>query len=236
MLNDPAFAKAMSRLLRENKSKLPPHLVDLFSLDEQYGWWANVSIALVRTKRQAMAEPDRIATLDRIRQRAEAARTEVAKITMALHAEATASGEMKEHPDPGTPIGTRYDFEKILVTQRWTTLLGVWLAMDYALADIHTALGLPTKELLDEIYFASRQVWMCLSYMRSVGPVAYAIFSCTMRSSLEAGNAAERSYVLDTMLELDRYTQTLPKDMAVLEETVLRHSAGATGRSGYASQ
>ena len=140
-------------------------------------------------------------------------------------------GEITEWPDPETVIGTRYQFTEVEVAELLIMYLSYLIAFNRTLYELSIMQGTPLGALNVQHRALSRQIWMCLKYMRDLGPISGTLFAQGLAISLEAGDEAEKRYVLETMLELDNYKQLLPRDLGELAEMVLLTARIHLGRA-----
>ena len=225
------------KVLDNGTTDLPRLLVEGYQLDQMIGCWPQIFLDLQNLKEPVYPVQELSTDAGRL-DKAFSMRGQIETFFSTVHSrytmyktEVIQAGQITEWPDPTSIIGTRYDFCDVGVAQMYIMYLTVLITFNRILHELSLIIGVPSMTLDAENRVLSREVWMCLKYFQGIGPIAAILFSWVMTLAMEAGNDMERRCVLETMLDLDKYKQRLPKNMEELEEIVMSVGRVHMGRA-----
>ncbi|KAH7324704.1 hypothetical protein B0I35DRAFT_475931 [Stachybotrys elegans] len=75
-------------------------------------------------------------------------------------------------------------------------------------------------------------VWKCIPYIRSLGPISSILYLAPLAITLEAADRGERLSLIKTLMDLDQFLGRLPNSIAGLEKALLDMAQTWTGRQG----
>ena len=140
-------------------------------------------------------------------------------------------GTIRPVEDPGTPVGTKYDFADVDALR----CLSRYAMMRIVLNRIIWTLGALANEqdteflALEHLEFC-RMIWMCLPYVRSVSLMAAIQFGDEVFLSYEAAPDYVREYLLTWVTEVAQFRKRMPDDRKLVEEYIFSIIFTLTGR------
>lgn len=134
-------------------------------------------------------------------------------------------------PDAACVTGARFSFDGFATLRRWMMYTSISVMLNRVMAELTAIVGESRVELDAEHRVLCRQVWMSLQYMLEIGPIAWTIFSTAVTLSFEGADDNEKEYILDVVLEMDRFKGRLPREREPLKELLQLTAMTITGRS-----
>ncbi|KAI1387319.1 uncharacterized protein F4822DRAFT_279231 [Hypoxylon trugodes] len=204
--------------------------LDGYAIGRYFGYWPGLIHSLLNISedpdintRQAQAE-----ALQRLVTNFD---TQVQNTCEPITQRAFNAGRINELPDPESPIGTKLHFKSLDIMSFFLSYVWMRIMLNRMLDHLAGLLGESNDLLEAENRELSKQIWMCIPFLRSLGKVPYVFSRTPIIISYEGGNEVEREYILDNLMGMPVYsTRAFPADKKTLEAHVLSLAKAMSGR------
>lgn len=143
------------------------------------------------------------------------------------------SGNMTEMPDNESPLGMSYHFTNMGSAQCWITYKMLSVVLNRILYGLALVLNQSVALLDSDNVTLSREICMCVSYLRTVGILPAISAQPPLFLAHEGANELERAYLLQFILWSDKFKRRFPQDGAALEKFVLKTAYALSGRGDF---
>ena len=230
LLEDPKWRATMEGLISSKSPQVPSYMLDEWSLDHEVGCWAEVGLELAKIEADSKGTDAYEPKLRDLRRISQGIRSKLSTATTRFRQESISMGKMSEWPDPESVFGARWLYNNVDTLQYYMMFMVTWLIVDKTIGEISIRLNEPEEVPTNEIRCLCMQVWKSLRYMRSIGPIGGSLFMMVLCATIEPGTSEERNVIYDTILDMDKLKQRLPKDKGELERILINNVDCITGK------
>lgn len=226
---------ALELALTDGNTSAPSQLIEAYKLDAELGCWPSIIREVKELRDAPPSEPGRSSRAAILRANATRYLDTIIELGEDFRRGALESGAAVEVPDADSPVGRRYSFDAggWATLQRWMMYATDGLMLNRLCAVLAEIEGVPLEAINADHLAHCREVWMCLPWMRGLGPISGVVFATPLTLAVEGGGQAEKAYLLDAVLELDRYKGRYPREQGPLEELMLFSARTITGRGHF---
>ncbi|CAH0003364.1 unnamed protein product [Clonostachys byssicola] len=208
---------------------------DIYAIGRYYVYWPCLLQEFKRLNSER-DEPTRMAQAERLGRIVSALDFDVRAKGDCLLEKAYNLGNIKERPDPQTPIGARYDIV-CLDSLQLLVSYAMWAAIcNRMLHHLRMVQGLAPSPSLDKDHRNfCRQIWMCIPYIQELGGTTSVLFVAPLYLSYEgATEELEKEYLFDYIVEVTRKRGRLMENLQDLERLVLNTARAMAAREELA--
>lgn len=215
-----------------NGLDLPSERLSAYSLDLHSRYWPLLvhELKLVRNNANTVSMEKGAAAL---RARILTTFPELKVLGESIVAKMRKSSTMTEMQDDESPLGMSYHFSSMGFAQCWITYKMLSIVLNRILHALALILNQPIALLDGENATLSREICMCVSYLRTAGILPAISAQPPLFLAYEGANKQERAYLLNFIMWSDKFKKRFPQDSAALEKFVLKTAYALSGRGDF---